>query len=483
MQTSSHNRRAALPNIRQPGRSDSQKYPGVPTSPARQTAVPAPFEKERQSGKEIKMNDKDKRTTKRNYTLILRHIIQLAAFVLFPGMFIIIFNALKSLVTAVAAGNFSLTALAGPLFITASVLLITMLWGRFFCGYLCSFGAMGDLLYSVSAKILPFDIAFSQPVERWLKRIKYLILLGLAVGVWIIGWSLNASLSPWNAFGLLTSWKLSSAGNAVHTTGFILLLLIAAASCLEERFFCRYLCPLGAVFSLVSRWRLFRIRRKPDACVDCARCTSHCSMGLDVMHTETVASGECIDCMNCMNVCPAHALNANPNPAVAGTAAAVAVAGLVFIGNVKVPEYIQQSAGSSYQASDGSGSSSSGSSSDSSDRSSGSSSGSSSSGQYKDGTYEGSGTGYRGTTSVKVTVKNGEITDITVESYEDDEQFFSKAESTVIDEILSEQSVNVSTVSGATYSSNGIMEAVADALGISFDNPNSSSGLNGDARR
>lgn len=84
---------------------------------------------------------------------------------------------------------------------------------------------------------------------------------------------------------------------------------------------------------------------------------------------------------------------------------------------------------------------------------------------------------------MKVTVSGGKITDITVESYEDDEQFFSRAESTVIDEILSQQSVNVSTVSGATYSSNGIMEAVADALGISFDNPNSSSGQNGDARR
>lgn len=270
----------------------------------------------------------DKRTNKRNYPVIIRHLIQLAAFALFPGMFIIIFNSMKSLVTAAAAGTFSLSALAGPLFITVSVLLITLLWGRFFCGYLCAFGAMGDFLYGISSKILPFDIAFSAASERWLKRIKYLILLGLVIVVWIAGWSLDASLSPWNAFGLLTSWKISSAKTAVSTTGFILLLLIAAASCLEERFFCRYLCPLGAVFSLVSRRRLFRIRRSPDACVNCARCNNQCSMGLDVMHTDNVDSGECIDCMNCLGVCPSHALSANPNPAVAGTAAAVAVAGL-----------------------------------------------------------------------------------------------------------------------------------------------------------
>lgn len=433
----------------------------------------------------------DKRTKTIHYPVIIRHLIQLASFLLFPGMFIIIFNAMKSLVTAAAAGTFSLTAMAGPLFITVSVLLITMLWGRFFCGYLCSFGAMGDLLYGISSKILPFDIAFSAPAERWLKRIKYLILLGLIIGVWIAGWSLDASLSPWNAFGLLTSWKLSSAKTVVSTTGFILLLLIAAASCLEERFFCRYLCPLGAVFSLVSRRRLFRIKRKPGACVSCARCSNLCSMELDVMNTETVNSGECIDCMNCLGACPTRALSASPAPAVAGTAAAAAIAGLVYVGNVNIPEFISQTAGSAYQSSqnygssDASGSSNSGSSSDSgsSDASSDSSSGSSSSGQFKDGTYTGSGTGYRGATSVKVTVSSGKITDITVESYEDDEQFFSRAESTIIDEILSQQSVNVSTVSGATYSSNGILEAVADALGISFDNPNSSSGQNEHARR
>ena len=84
------------------------------------------------------------------------------------------------------------------------------------------------------------------------------------------------------------------------------------------------------------------------------------------------------------------------------------------------------------------------------------------------------GTGLRGTTTVKVTVSGGQITSIEVESYQDDSQYFNRAQSTVISEILSSQSINVSTVSGATFSSNGILEAVADALNISFTNPNSS---------
>lgn len=94
-------------------------------------------------------------------------------------------------------------------------------------------------------------------------------------------------------------------------------------------------------------------------------------------------------------------------------------------------------------------------------------------GKYTDGTYTGSGTGLRGTTSVTVTVSGGVITSIEIDSYQDDSQYFNRAKSTIISEILKAQSVDVSTVSGATFSSNGILEAVADALSLDFTNPNS----------
>ena len=89
-----------------------------------------------------------------------------------------------------------------------------------------------------------------------------------------------------------------------------------------------------------------------------------------------------------------------------------------------------------------------------------------------DGTYQGEGEGFRGTTSVSVTVESGKITDITVISYEDDEQFFVRAEESIIDDIINTQSLDVSCVSGATFSSNGILEAVANALNVDFENPN-----------
>lgn len=93
-------------------------------------------------------------------------------------------------------------------------------------------------------------------------------------------------------------------------------------------------------------------------------------------------------------------------------------------------------------------------------------------GSNTDGVYTGVAADFRGDTEVQVTVENGYITDITVLSYKDDEEFFQKAQSSIPDQIISEQSIDVQGVSGATFSSNGILESVADALNVNFDNHN-----------
>lgn len=126
------------------------------------------------------------------------------------------------------------------------------------------------------------------------------------------------------------------------------------------------------------------------------------------------------------------------------------------------------SSGNSSSASSGeSGTSdSSSSSSSSSSPSSSSSSGSAvsfSGATLKDGTYQGSADGYSGTTTVSVTVSGGKVTKISVDSENDSEQFFSRAES-VLDTIVEEQSLEVDAVSGATFSSAGLINAVSNAL-------------------
>lgn len=89
-----------------------------------------------------------------------------------------------------------------------------------------------------------------------------------------------------------------------------------------------------------------------------------------------------------------------------------------------------------------------------------------------DGTYEGTGTGRNGDIVVSVVVKDKKVTSITIESSREDTRYINAAKDTIINNIISKQSLDVDTVSGATMSSNGIIDAVANALNIPFTNPN-----------
>jgi len=402
---------------------------------------------------------------------IARRIVQAAAFVLFPGLFISTFSAIGDIVTALISGSFSPAALAMQLILALSMVGVTAIFGRFFCGFLCSFGAMGDLLHFIAKKLHIPQLEISEPVDRGLKWVKTGLLVLTVLVVWILGAFNGATDSPWTVFGFYATWevwKWPSAANWL-TLGGVLLLGIIAGSLFIERFYCRYLCPLGAIFALVSRHRLFRIDKPTQGCGRCRACTKRCPMGIPLYGMDEVDSGECIDCFACKTVCPRDNVSMRPVPAVAAVIAVAALMGLFYFANTAGTAIASNAAAQSAASS----------SSSSSDTSGGSSSSSttapstSTSTGLKDGTYTGSGTGYRGTTSVTVTVSGGQITDITIDSFADDSQYFNRAQSTIISEMLSAQSVDVDTVSGATFSSNGIKEAVANALGVSFTNPNS----------
>ena len=387
---------------------------------------------------------------KTNTTQLLRHGVQLLAFLLFPGLFLTVFNALKDVIVALVTGTFALSALTGSLITLAVVLGVTVLWGRFFCGYLCTFGALQDLLAFARKKLIPEVRRMPEKADKLLKYTKYGVLLAVVLLVWVLQLPVDSTFSPWGVFGALLSGNLTVMGEAVPTVGFGLLLGILILSFFVERAFCRYLCPLGALFTPLSAGRLFRIRRLETACTGCQQCTRTCAMGVTVHEDDFVRSGECIDCMRCMAVCRPQALRTVPAPAVAGTASALALCGLIQVGKLAVPEQPAMSTASlaGEYASEQVVSAETG----------------SPATRYADGMYTGSGNGFRGVISAQVTVEGGRITDVTILSSSDDRDFFQRAQNGVIPAILQAQSVNVSAVSGATYSSRGILEAVADAL-------------------
>ena len=381
---------------------------------------------------------------------IVRRAIQLIFFILMPGLFISAFSSIKIVYMALINGTFDFSALLPELAIIFAVIPVTILMGRFFCGFVCSFGALGDLVWFVSRKIRKKPVIIPEKADRVLKLLKYALLIFIVVFIWTLGSvSFDNSLNPWNTFGMLASFSGWPAFSALLTVGALLLLLIMAGSFFIERFFCRYLCPLGAIFAVLSRLRIFKVKKPQEGCKTCRVCTNGCAMGIPMYKYDKISSGECIDCFECISDCPrkntqASIAGKDAAPLAAGIAATAAIMGLYYVGKLATDSPYAEAV--SPMVSEGA-----------------------VAGDYIDGVYTGSAAGYRGETTVRVTVENGYISDIEVLSTGDDSDFFSRAKNTVIEEIIKAQSAEVDAVTGATYSSYAIMDAVADALSITID--------------
>jgi len=392
------------------------------------------------------------KTKKITVLQITRLLLQIVLFIILPTLYIESLNGVKQIYLAIIHQNFSATMLPQIIAVLITVP-VTVVLGRFFCGWMCGFGSFTDFVYLVFSKVFKFKkkIRMNEQADRWMKGIKYVVLAVLVVAVWNFNITIFSTVSPWDAFGMLiTVGKVPDFSYVIAnlTVGFIILAAILIASVFIERFFCRYLCPMGAIFAITSKLKVAKIKKPTAQCGKCRICTNNCAMGIPLYKMDVVNSGECINCMKCVSVCPRSNISftvakGDVRPILVGTATVALMTGLYYVGSLTTNQVSISTAPTTSQTGQAT----------------------TANKLYTDGTYEGSGTGFRGaTTTVSVTVKNDKITNISTVSSGDDGSFYSRAYSTVSEGIISNQSTNVDAVSGATFSSNGIMQAVENAL-------------------
>lgn len=199
------------------------------------------------------------------------------------------------------------------------IIIPTLLFGRFFCNWICPFGILNHFVSWIGNKFRSLKEKIELNRYRKYYSLKYYIMAGMLVAAIFTTLQIGLldpialifrsfTVSIWPSINLPT--ELVYVRQHLHQYGwFIGFLFIGflALNLIIPRFFCRTLCPLGALLGVFSRFSLWRIDRDLDKCIDCGQCASVCE-GACAPDKE-IRKTECTLCMKCLDVCPTNALS------------------------------------------------------------------------------------------------------------------------------------------------------------------------------
>ena len=207
------------------------------------------------------------------------------------------FGGVETLFQFIIGGTFVRKLHPSNLVVLAATLATALLMGRAFCGWICPLGAIQEWLARLARKLtggqrawLPLNL--SPLLDRPLRYLKYGVL------GWVLWSSISAvvpSLEPFCPYKTLFHFELASA------LAWSVFSIMIVGSLLVERFWCKYLCPMGALLAVFNQISPLRVHTG-DACVDCGRCGSTCGMGIEE-RPENIRNLECIRCLDCLDTC------------------------------------------------------------------------------------------------------------------------------------------------------------------------------------
>jgi polyferredoxin len=189
------------------------------------------------------------------------------------------------------------------LFILAAIVALGIFLKKAFCAWLCPVGTVSEALWMLGQKLFGKNLHLPKWLDYPFRSIKYLLLLFFVYSIsqMDVPTLKEFIYSPYNKVADIKMYLFFA-----NISSFTLwtLLVLAACSIVIKNFWCRYLCPYGALLGLTSVLSPLKITRRTSTCVDCELCTKACPSSIAVHSATRVWSDECMSCYACVEVCP-----------------------------------------------------------------------------------------------------------------------------------------------------------------------------------
>ena len=190
-------------------------------------------------------------------------------------------------------------------FIFVAIVAVSFLFKKAFCSWLCPIGTLSESLWMLGEKLFGRNLRITKWIDRPLRSLKYLLLLFFAVAIWRMDVaSMKAFIeSPYNRMADVKMYLFFA---QISSTALWTILVLMVLSIVVKNFWCRYLCPYGALLGFLSILSPVKITRQKSTCIDCELCTKACPSAINIHTAGRVWSDECTACMKCVEVCPVN---------------------------------------------------------------------------------------------------------------------------------------------------------------------------------